>query len=104
MRDAWFPRRLWTTVGNDSGLLWVRQADEMSTEKAFAVGKEVVRDDGTGKVHRTRVPLRSMCMMQRCKGVHGRNVRCGVCSVERGARSPSQGTRRPPRGRLWAVA
>jgi len=25
------------------------QADEMNTEKAFAVGNEVVRDDGTGK-------------------------------------------------------
>jgi hypothetical protein len=25
------------------------QADEMDTEKAFAVGNEVVRDDGTGK-------------------------------------------------------
>ena len=27
------------------------QADEMNTEKAFAVGKEVVSDDGTGKVN-----------------------------------------------------
>jgi hypothetical protein len=25
------------------------QSDEMATEKAFAVGKEVVRDDGSGK-------------------------------------------------------
>jgi len=90
VRVARFPQgQLWTTISSDTGLLWVCQADEMSTEKAFAVGKEVVRDDGTGKVRhmRTRISLRLMCMPQRCKGVDGCNVQRSVCSVEREARS-----------------
>lgn len=39
--------RVFETVS--AGHVLCCQADEMDTEKAFAVGNEVVRDDGTGK-------------------------------------------------------
>lgn len=40
------------TMRNSNLVEW--QADEMNTEKAFAVGNEVISDDGTGKVCRVR--------------------------------------------------